>query len=401
MMPYRVALCITDLDVGGAELALVELATRLDRTRFSPVVYCLGPRPQVAEGSCAAKLELAGIPVHCVGARRWSDALRATRQLAGRLSSQNAQLLQSFLFHANLVGRLAARLAGVPRVVAGIRVAERQAGWHLWLDRLTSRWVDRYVCVSQAVAEFSVSRGRLPRHRVVVIPNGVDLGRYPAGRPADLRRFGIPERSRVATFVGRLEHQKGVDWLLATAALWLPLVPDCHLLIVGRGPLLPRLVAQARQAGIADRVHFAGWQADVPEILGASNLLVLPSRWEGMPNVLLQAMASRLPVVATDVEGVRELLGEAPAQTVRFGDTEGFARRTAAILADHEMAAALGDANRKRADCLFSIERMVSSYERLWESLMGPAGGGEKEKSARKLGAGQSPQPNAGQTPTA
>ena len=388
MGPYRIALCITDLEVGGAELALVELAKRLDRTRFSLAVYCLGPRPQRPEGSCAAKLESAGIPVDCLGARRWSDAVWATRQLAGLLAAQKPQLLQSFLFHANLVGRVAARLAGVPRVVAGIRVAERQAMWHLWVDRLTGRWVDRYACVSQAVAEFSISRARVPRDRVVVIPNGIDANAYPALQPADLTEFGIPAGSKVVTFVGRLERQKGVDWLLKTAGLWLHAVADCHLLIVGRGPLLPRLVAQARQAGMAERVHFAGWRPDVPEILAASHLFVLPSRWEGMPNVLLQAMASRLPVVATAVEGVREVLGEgAAAQMVPFGDAGAFARRTAALLADRELAASLGRANRQRAESMFSMEAMVSGYQRLWESLIRSPAGPEREKSARDLGA--------------
>ncbi len=383
MSPYRVALCITDLDVGGAELALVELATRLDRTRFLPVVYCLGPRPRRQEVSCAAMLESAGIPVHCLGARRWTDALWAMRRLARLLSGQRPDILQSFLFHANLVGRLAGRKAGVPRVVAGIRVAERHALWHLWLDRLTSGLVDRYVCVSQAVAEFSIRKGRLPRERVVVIPNGVDASRYPAAQAADLTGLGIPPQARVVTFVGRLEHQKGVDWLLETARLWLPALADCHLLIVGQGPLLPRLAALARRVGVPGRIHFLGWRNDVTQILAASDLLVLPSRWEGMPNVLLQAMASRLPVVATDVEGVRELLGQGDAtQTVPLGDTEAFASRVRAILSDPHLAATLGQANRQRAECMFSIEAVVSGYQGLWESLMRPAGA-EEAKNLR------------------
>lgn len=373
MAPYRLALCITDLDVGGAELALVELATRLDRARFSPVVYCLAPRPERPEASCAARLEAAGIPVHCLGARRWKHAAGAIRRLVGLLRRQRPHLLQSFLFHANLAGRIAARLAGVPRVVAGIRVAERQAWWHLWLDRLTCSWVDRYVCVSRAVAEFSIRKGRLPSRRVLVIPNGVDVARYPACQLADLTQLDIPPGSRVVTFIGRLDRQKGVDWLLETAARWIQEVEDCHLLIVGEGPWYPLLVAKAHQTGLSCRVHFVGFRRDVAEILAASALVVLPSRWEGMANVLLQAMASRLPVVATDVEGVREVLGEASAaQVVPFGDTEGFARRVIDLLKDAVLAASLGEANRRRVESAFRIETTVQAYERLWDRLIRP-----------------------------
>lgn len=383
MIPYRIALCITDLDVGGAELALVELATRLDRTRFCPVVYCLGPRPRRLEASCAARLESMGIAVHCLGARRWIDALWATRRLVLLLREQKPHLLQSFLFHANMVGRVAARWAGVPRVVASIRVAERHARWHLWLDRATSGWVDRYVCVSQAVAEFSIHQGGLPRNRVLVIPNGVDLNRYPARQPADLSQFGIPPHSKTVTFVGRLERQKGVDWLLETAPRWLDAVAEAHLLLVGEGPWYAELVASVRRMGLSGRVHFAGWRLDVPEILAASTLLVLPSRWEGMANVVLQAMASGLPVVATNVEGVGEVLVDYPdLQVVEFGDADGFARRVAALLSDPALAATLGRCNRSHVERAFSIEAVVSKFQGLWESLIGESASAENKKSA-------------------
>ena len=159
------------------------------------------------------------------------------RRLRRLLAAQKPQIVQTFLFHANIVGRIAARRAGVKAVVAGIRVAERAARWHLWLDRLTQRWVDRYVCVSRAVADFSAARAVLPPEKLVVIPNGIDLDKYPARQPADLAALGIAAGRRAVTFVGRLEPQKGVDWLIETAPRWLAKLPDCDLLLVGEGPL--------------------------------------------------------------------------------------------------------------------------------------------------------------------
>ena len=188
----------------------------------------------------------------------------------------------------------------------------------------------------------------------MVIPNGVDLDRFPARQAADLSALGIPAGRRIVTFVGRLDRQKGTEWLIETAGPWLAKLPDCDLLLVGRARWRAGCEAACRAAGIADRVHFAGWRNDVPEILAASDLLVLPSAWEGMPNVVLEAMAAGRPLVATDVEGVRELLGPlAERQAVRYGDSPALAGRIAGFLGDPAAAAAVGSANRRRVEDAF------------------------------------------------
>ena len=371
MPPTNIALCITDLDVGGAERCLVELATRLDRNRFLPEVYCLGPRPADDDSSCIPPLEQAGIRVHCLGGRRSWQAPSIIARLAKLLARQNPQVLQTFLFHANLLGRLAARRARIPSVVSGIRVAERHSRWHLWADRITQRMVDRHVCVSRSVALFSAQHARLSADRIVVIPNGIDPEAFPARQPADLTRYGVGAGRRAITFVGRLTPQKGLDWLLETAPKWLAKLPECDLLLVGKGPQQKHLEQLSTRLGIANRVHFSGWQANVTEILAASQLLVLPSRWEGMPNVLLQAMATGLPVLATDVEGAAELLGHgAEKQTVAYGDSQVLLDKLIAIMSNPRMAIQLGEENRLRATHEFTLKRMVAQYETLWESLV-------------------------------
>ncbi len=370
MAAIDVALCITDLDVGGAERCLVELATRLDRAAFRPAVYCLGPRPRRPEASCLPSLEDARVAVHCLDGRRYRQAPGLVRRLRRLWLARKPRVVQTFLFHANIVGRLAARSAGVSAVASGIRVAERRR-WHLRLDRATDRWVDRHVCVSRAVAEFSRRRARLPAEKLTVIPNGIDVARYDTVEPADRHRLGVPAGGRLVSCVGRLHEQKGLAWLLQTASHWLTAGTDCRLLIVGEGPLRRRLEALARRLKIADRVHFTGWRADVAEILAASDLLVLPSQWEGMPNVVLQAMASRLPVLATDVEGVREILGElAPPQTVAYGDTAAWTERLVGLLADRPRARDLGQQNRRRVAGEFAVQTMVDRYQSLWQSLV-------------------------------
>ena len=159
----RLALCITELEPGGAERALVRLATGLDRERFEPVVYCLAGQPAHDRASLVESLEEAGVETHCLDGRGARNAMSVLRRLTRLFRAHRPHVVQTFLFHANLLGRIAARRAGVPRVVCGIRVAERRGRWRLWADRWTSGWVDMNVCVSQAVADFSRSFGRPAR----------------------------------------------------------------------------------------------------------------------------------------------------------------------------------------------------------------------------------------------
>jgi glycosyltransferase involved in cell wall biosynthesis len=283
---------------------------------------------------------------------------------------QRPHIVQTFLFHANLLGRIAARRAGVPCVVCGIRVAERRGRWRLWADRWTSGWVDANVCVSQAVADFTRATGGLPAERLVVIPNGVDIAAFDQAGPADLAMLGLPAERRAVAFVGRLDEQKGARWLVETASPWLARLPRHDLLVVGRGPQRAALEELARKHGISARVHFTGWRVDVPAVLKASDLFVLPSAWEGMPNVVLEAMAASRPVVASDVEGVRELLGPgADAQVVPRRDAQQFAARLTSIAADPVLASHLGAANRRRVEEHFTLTAMIAAYEELYERL--------------------------------
>ena len=301
--PIPIAFCITELDRGGAERALSQLVLGLNRDEWLPRVYCLGPR-----GHFADVIEAGGVAVECFGGSGLMSLPRVLVRLTLALRRARPAVLQTFLFHANIVGRIAGRLARVPRIVSGIRVADRRSRWYGRLDRWTNGLIDHNVCVSQGVADFSISETGLSSHKLSVIPNGVDYELFHSASPADLTVFGIPQGSPVCITVGRLEEQKGIDLLLTAASLVLRDHRDCHFLIVGEGCDRAVLESQATALGIANSVHFVGPRADVANLLAASTAFVLPSRWEGMSNALLEAMASGLPVVATAVEGSTELV---------------------------------------------------------------------------------------------
>ena len=367
--PLPIALVITELEVGGAEQALVNLATGLNRERFSPVVYSLQGRPK--KGRLVRRLEDAEIPAHFLDVRSYWQCFSAVSRLSQHFRQQQPQLVQSFLFHANVVATLAARRAKVPRMVTGIRVADPST-WRQRVERWLTPKVDRIVCVSQGVADCCAIKGRFPDDKLVVIPNGVKLSQFEKVQLADLTELGVPAGRPVILYIGRLEKQKGLDWLYREI---MPRVlrelPEHDLLLVGDGPQREALESFVAKQGLESRVHFAGWQGNVPQILAASDLLVLPSLWEGMPNVVLEAMAAGKPVVSTQAEGVLELLGPgATVQSCSADDPAGFADRIIRLAQDRTLAAELGAQNQRRAATEFSLAAMISLYENLYESLL-------------------------------
>lgn len=363
--PVPIAFCITDLDPGGAERALVQIVTRLDRGFWAPAVYCLS-KP----GDLTDELRQHEIPVTCYGATGWRS-LPVVFRLSRDLRGSRPQVLQTFLYHANIAGRLAGRRAGVPHIVSGIRVAERRGRWRLWIERLTERMVETHVCVSKDVAEYSATQGGLRREKIVTIPNGVDYEVFAQAAPADLSAYGIPPGRRCIVSVGRLDPQKAPLALLDGFAEIASRLPDAHLLYVGDGPLRGDIESRARARNLSNRVHFSGRVADVAPLLRGADCFALASRWEGMPNAVLEAMAAGLPVVITRVEGTGELIDSGVTGVLVDGDSaESLGGAIASLLADPEAAREMGRAAQLFVRKEYTWDSVVRQYDRLYRDLL-------------------------------
>jgi glycosyltransferase involved in cell wall biosynthesis len=361
--PVPMALVITELDVGGAERALVALATGLDRRRWQPSVIALGP-----EGPLAEPLRAAGIDTRCLDVNR-RRPVQAVLRLASALRARSPRLVQSFLFHANLAARLAAPLAGRPWILGGLRVAERRRNAHVRLDRLTISLCCGEVCVSDAVRRFSQDVGGLPADRLAVIPNGVDVERFDQAEPLDRATLSVPADAHLALFIGRIDPQKGVSVLLDAAGKLIASRPAWHLAIAGDGPERSRL--QSATATVPN-VHWLGRRDDVPPLLKTADLLVLPSLWEGMPNVVLEAMAAGRAVVATAVEGTSELvIAGQTGWLVPAGDPEPLSDALLDAATDRERLRRFGEAGRARVAERFTLGQMVERYEQVWAGVLG------------------------------
>jgi starch synthase (maltosyl-transferring) len=284
-------------------------------------------------------------------------------------------VVQSFLFHANLATRLAAPLGGAPWLVGGLRVAEHQKPWHRTLDWLSEGLAAGSVCVSRGVERFSREVVGLSSARLTVIPNGVELAPFDRAQPSPRAALGVPHGADLALFIGRVDVQKGLPDLLDAAEWVIARRADWHLVLVGDGPERPWLLEQvATRRVLRERVHWLGQRNDVPALLAAADVLVLPSLWEGMPNVILEAMAARCAVVATMVEGSEELVS--PGQTgwlvpPRAPLALGQALFEAAV--DPDRRRGYGAAGRIRVEAEFSLPRMVEAYQRLWAGVLGLA----------------------------
>jgi glycosyltransferase involved in cell wall biosynthesis len=365
--PVSVALVITDLDVGGAERALVSLALGLDRRRWSPSVIALGE-----EGALAEPLRAERIDTRCLRVDR-RRPVQAVFRLAGALRARSPALVQSFLFHANLAAKLAAPMAGAPWVVGGLRVAEKRQRWHLTLDLLTSRLATGSVCVSEGVRRFSQEVGRLSANRLYVIPNGIDVSEIDRAPTFDRELLNISSNAFLVLFVGRIDAQKGVDTLIDAAERILESTRDWHLAIAGDGPGLAALSDRTKdQRALSSRIHWLGRRDDVPSLMKAADLLVLSSRWEGMPNVVLEAMAARRAVLATAVEGTTELV--IPGETgwlVPPEDAESLASALIEACGDRARLRRFGENGRRRVEAEFLLDQMIAAFEQLWARVLG------------------------------
>ena len=372
----RVAFLITELSRGGAEKALLQLATTLDLTRFEPVVFSLSGLARDLENSLAPLFREAGIETVELGLTGMRNAPTVFRRLRLELKRRQVDVLQSFMFHANIFGRLAGRAAGVPVVCSGIRVAERDAPRRLALDRWTRSLVDAWVCVGEATAEFSRTVGRLPKERVLSIPNGVRVPDLETLETTNVNAdfTWVPEpfgRRKRIVCVGRLAPQKGLDRFLENAATWaLSVANDWEIWIVGDGPERDALRRIVETNGLANVVFFAGWRPNVPEILASADLFALPSRWEGMPNALLEAASVGKAALCSDVEGVAEILGDdAAPQICAFDDDKSWRNKMLTLVNDDALREELGRRNRKRVAQEFSVESATRKYEALWTRL--------------------------------
>jgi len=375
--PVRITYLIGSLEIGGAEQQLVRLVNALDRGRFQPSVLCLY-RGGALESALDPSIPVDGVSLDSVthrGVR--SKVLLALRILwtVGRgLRRQRPDIVHAYMPTAYVLGAVAAWCLRIRVVIASRRALvsyhmHRFARWRL-LARFANRVIDLHLCNSDAVREYAIAREGLDRGRTAVVHNGLDLPRpgAPPPLPDGWRTAGT---TLLAVCVANLIHYKNHRMLLRATARVAADHPGFRLVLIGQGPERPALALEAEQMGISGRIVFAGSVPAAAQLLPAFDLALLTSDEEGFPNAVVEAQAAGVPVVATAVGGVLELITDGvDGLLVRAGDDAELAAAIHRLAAAPDLRRRLGAAGRDRIGRQFSVERMVTATEAVYDKLL-------------------------------
>ena len=371
----RLTMAITELDVGGAERAFVQIAIGLKARGWDVNVISLRDA-----GPLAKPLRIAGIPVEALQCGGRAD-FRAIGRMKHALLKHSPAVLLTFLHQANIVDRLAAKRANIKTVVCGVRVADRR--WSVRIpEALTKHHVTHYVAVSKSVAKIHCDICGIAPQSMAAIYNGVDLRAIDAAVPVPRGEMNCSDNNQVILCVGRLTHQKSPLDVVKAFDKLRHLDPVGHphrkLVFVGDGPLKPALHTLIHKKQLQEHVHLAGWRSDVASVMKASTVLVLASKWEGLPNVVLESQAAGLPVVASAFDGCQEVIEDGvTGRLFPTGDTERLASVLRELLgsgdgskaAAEQMRSRLASSAREFAKSRFSWEKCVTEYDVLLRNL--------------------------------
>ena len=362
-LPVKIVYFIDHLRPDGTQKMLTQLVSGMAERGYQQSVVCLNDS---WDDNIVNLLRNTGSEVRIVG----KPALLLGFGLLSTwlwLRNNHFQAAITFLFASDVVGRTLARLAGIPRIVTSIQARNTNyAQWQRWLVRKTMPWADIVEICSEQQRDFVIEEEGADPDQICLIHHSIRVEDYvhPVNKVAFRNKYGLGDEVYIIGSVGRLFPQKGYDVLLS--AFEMLNLENVHLLIAGTGDELATLEGLTVDLGIKERVHFLGHLRDVPNFLRGIDLYVQASRFEGMSIAMLEAMASKCPIVATAVDGARELIhdGEhgwlvptedpkALAKAIEYAYTNPLDAKQCAIRA------------RQRVEEQFSVEDMILSWEAL------------------------------------
>jgi glycosyltransferase involved in cell wall biosynthesis len=369
----RVAQIITGLVFGGGGQVMWTIARKIDRTRFDMDIYCV-----IGGGDLAADIERMGFKIKILeGAydhrRLVPYSMSKTLELVGDLRRGRYDIVHTHLYQADVIGRVAAAMAGVPTVVKSLHnMGTWKTSRHRMVDRLLSGRTAKVICCSAYQREAAIRQENLSEDDVVTIYHGVDLERFNPlkDRTAVAKMVGLDPALRTVGTVGRMIDVKGQIHFLEAIPSVLAQHPNTQFVIVGDGPLRERLFDAVKDKPYRDRVSFLGLRGDIPELLGLMDVFVFPSLSEGLGIAVLEAMAARLPVVASEIRPLSELI--IPGQSgflVKPRDHVELAGAVNRLLADEPLRREMGDRGRERVRQHFTDTKMVKDTEDLYLAL--------------------------------
>jgi glycosyltransferase involved in cell wall biosynthesis len=353
--------------IGGAERQFVERLRRHPKG-FRAVVGCLE-----ASGPMLAQVRALGYEPEVFSLQgsmvRVNTALQVAR-MAAWMRAENVQIVHGTDFNTNLLGLAAARLAGVKAVVSRVDLGHLRSGfgrWHRELEKLNARFADLVVANADAVREVCIRDEGVKPENCLVVRNGLDLGAFDKARAQPLEA-PLPEGTLVAV-IGNLWPVKGHRTLVEAVKQLPQELAHVKFVCAGEGPERDFLTRRIAELGLQERVILLGHRLDVAAVLSRATAACLCSRAEGLSNALMEAMAARLPIVATDVGGNPELIRE-NGFLVPYGDPEALAGKLTQLLSSPALAAEMGILGRKRVEQELTLEQMAEGHGALYRRAL-------------------------------
>lgn len=382
MDKVKVVHIITKLELGGAQENTLFTVMHLRRDRYTPVLISGSEGILVEEAQQLREGELHLVPELAREIRPLKDiiALFKLTKILTQLRRTAAIIVHTHSSKAGILGRWAACLAGskvIIHSVHGFSFNDFQPrlvrAFYIFLERITSRITTRFIAVSQANIEKGIEERIFKRDQVVLIRSGIEIEKYYHVKPERAKKrkeLGIDATIPLVAMIACFKPQKSPLDFVKVAKRVSDEVDQVKFLLVGDGILRPKIEALIKEYQIEDKVMLLGWRRDIPEIMGCIDIVVLTSRWEGLPRVFPQAMASGVPVVATGVDGAPEAIHHGVnGFLVPPGDSEGIVEKVLFLIQHPESARAMGKEGRRLVK-EFAIEKMMTQQEELYEMLL-------------------------------
>ncbi|MEE8574292.1 MAG: glycosyltransferase [Thermodesulfobacteriota bacterium] len=358
------------LPVGGAEEHLRTVLLTMDSSVFEATVCCIGETGVIGEEIAALGFDLVGLGR--MKKKRWDWQI--VKAIEAIINERGIDLVHTQLYHANMYGRLAAFRARKPVIITEHNVYATYKYKRRLINRFLGKRTDRVIAVSKPVSDYIIERDGLDPSLVEVIYNGIDVERFTESgdsERAEVRKeLGLAADTPVVGMIARLSKQKGHTYMLKALKEVKKTVPALKAIVAGDGPLKDEITTEANSLGLARDVIFLGARRDVPRLLKAMDIYLMPSLWEGHPIALLEAMASGLPVVAARVGGVPNVITDGvDGILIDPEDTAALISSMTELLIDSERAASIGAEAAKCIAAKFSAGAMVSKMERLYTEV--------------------------------
>jgi glycosyltransferase involved in cell wall biosynthesis len=380
-VPYRVLHLIDSLDLGGAQVVLLNLLRHADHTRFTHEAACLHGRG-VFWGPVAAT----GVPLSTLSFHHYFPSY--VPLLAWRLLARSYDIVHCHLLAANVIGKPLAALCRIPVRINHDHCNDKLSDprpWAFPADTWSNRFASHVIAVSESTRAFVEHQEHVPAARTSTIHNGIDCEVFrprPELRAEARQRWQLPADAFIVAGVGRLTYQKNFSLFLQIAAETLRLHPHAYFVIAGTGEEEPQLRDLAHALGIAERVRFLGYVPAMSDLYPAVDLLLLNSRFEGLPITILEAMATGLPIVASNLDGIAEVLTSGhDATLVPPGNAAPFTAAIAELINNPGLVRTYTERTLEKVRTHYSAARMTREVESIYLRYLEDGTGAARPRS--------------------